>query len=249
MKVKISACLVCFLAACGGGGPQGIQFSETAGEAGYVQLNVSNAVGSISQFRIQIEGDDFETIRETLSASAAGVQIQGIPQGEGRTIRLWALNAAGQTLREGIADNVAIRGGQTQSLDISLEAVPVVLNLSDGGQQSNRRLYFEILTDPNHRVGVAGHRDVASGEAEKTSGRDGLLRFYPGVLSAGEHVFEIVDYNTGKTTSLKLNLWEGLNIEAAPLVAAGLTNASRLGQTLVGENYFPNIVEALWNTR
>ncbi|MBI4224543.1 MAG: hypothetical protein HY609_06370, partial [Deltaproteobacteria bacterium] len=208
-----------------------------------------DAVGAISQFRIQIEGDDFETITQTLSAGAAGAEIRGIPGGEGRTIRIWALNAAGQTLREGILENVAIHGGQIQSLDISLQAVPVVLNLTDGDHQSNRRLYFHVLTDPAHSIGIEGYRDVSSGESEKRAGGDGLVRFYPGVLPAGSYAFRIVDFDSGKLTPLNITLWEGEGVEAAPLVAASLGDASRLGQALVGEETFPNIVEVLWNAR
>ncbi|MBI4125337.1 MAG: hypothetical protein HY466_05355 [Deltaproteobacteria bacterium] len=249
MRIQILTFGLLWLSACGGGGLQEIQFSETPGQAGYVQLNVSDAVGAISQFRIQIEGDDFETITQTLSADAAGTEIRGIPAGEGRTIRIWALNEAGQTLREGILENVAIRGGQVQSFDISLAAVPFVLNLADGAYQSNRRLYFEILTDPNHRIGVEGYRDIAGGEEEKKAGSDGLVRFYPGSLPAGPRVFQIIDLDTDKKISLNLNLWEGQDVGPASFVAAGLGDASRLGQALVGEETFSNIVEVLWNAR
>lgn len=226
MRVKTLTGLFLFLAACGSGeGLQEIQFAKTSGEAGYVHLNIANAVGSIAQFRIQIEGDNFATITQTLSSDAAGVEIKGIPHGTGRIVRIWALNAAGQILREGILENIAITGGQIQNLDVSLEAVPLVFNLTDGGYQSNRRLAFYVLTDPNHRIGIEGHPDVATGSYEKAAGPDGRVRFYPGILPAGEHVFQIIDHDSGKKRSLHLHLWEGQDIGPAPFMATGLVEA------------------------
>lgn len=250
---------VWFLASCGGEveSPQGITFSESQGNLGYVHLNVSNAVGAINQYRLKISGEGLSPIEQTFSSQAAGVVMNGIPAGANRTIQIQALNVQGQVLREGIVENIFIEAGKQQTLEISLQAVPLLLNLKEGTALSNQRLYFRILTDPNHRVGVEGLSDVVTGEGEVAAKENGELRFYPGVLAAGDHTFHIFDKDSGKSVALSLHLWEGQDVFAAPLVSASTTFPSRLGQALATESFaenfcgelFPNIAEALWRTK
>lgn len=248
--------IIILLCSCGGEveGPQGITFSESQGALGYIHLNISNAVGAIHQYRMKISGEGLDPIEQTFSPQAAGVVIQGIPAGAKRIIQIQALNAQGVLLREGGLENIFIEAGKQQELEISLQAVPVLLNLKAGSTLSNQRLYFRILTDPNHRVGVEGLSDVRSGALEVVAKENGELRFYPGVLAAGDHTFNIFDKDSGRSTTLSLHLWEGQDVFAAPLFTTSSTAKARLGQPLVAESYagnfggelFPNIAEVLW---
>ncbi|MDO8526523.1 MAG: hypothetical protein Q7T03_02420 [Deltaproteobacteria bacterium] len=271
MKIKncwaFDVWILGLLAGCGSSSdlPTGVSFSETTGETGYVQLNVSNSRNvtasknaTIDQYRITIRGDGLEPIENTVTANADGALIQGVPVFKSATVTVAALNADKKILREGIAENVSVAAGQTAAVSVVLDSVPVLLNLSDGDHTSNQRLWFHLLTDPGHFVAVEEDRplkDVSTSLSQIVSGEQGESRFYPGSLLPGEHHFILRDNNTGKTSAITLHLWDGAKIKGAPLFAASSVqlNASaiiskRLGQSITGE-VFPKIVEALWNTR
>lgn len=246
------------LISCGGTSqPKGITFSEAEGDVGYIHLALSNTEGAITAYRLRMSGEAMETVEQTISAEAAGVEIQGIPAGPHRTIQVQALNEEGKVLREGLLEDVTIKAGETEVLSLVLQAVPLVLNFKEGDYASNQRLSFSVLTDPTHRVVVEGFNDVQTGSDEILANSEGRLRFYPGILPAGDHTFKIFDQDSGKATTLTLHLWEGQDVFAAPLVSASNNLSGRFGQTMAFESYsenlghelFPNIVEALWKIR
>lgn len=213
-------------AGCGGLGvqsPQEIRFEESNGDVGYLQLNLSNTTGAITHYHIKIEGEGFEPKEEILSKEAGGVAIEGIPAGSNRRIQVLALNKKGQTLREGILEGVAITPGEIASLNIILQAVPVVLNFGEGDYQSNRRLFFSVLTDPGDRIALretAAYTDILSGRETVEADSKGLVRFYPGILPAGLHTFEVIDFDSSKSSHISVRLWDGGAIGPAPLWAA-----------------------------
>ncbi len=209
--------------------PEEIRFQESEGNVGYLQLNLSNTSGAITHYKIRIEGEGFETKEETLSKEAGGVAIQGIPAGKNRQIEVSALNNKGQTLREGILENVEIIAGLGLTLNIPLQAVPLVLNFQDGAYESNRRVFFSVLTDPGHRVGLRGEKnyaDILSGSEAVFANGQGLARFYPGLLPAGQQAFEVIDFDSGKSSRISLRLWDGQAIAPAPLWAASATDTT-----------------------
>ena len=254
-KIKNYLLLTFLLFGCGGSGDNGkdpISFSETSGTVGYVQLNISNSespnlseVGTIKNYKVKIEGNGFAPIEQTISKEAAGVLIQGVPQGSNRRVEISALNQKGQVLREGAVENFTIAGGEQKALDVKLEPVPVLLNLNDGDYQSNRRLYFHVLTDPEHRLMFK--------DAVVESDKEGFAKIYPGVLPSGDCPIEIIDQDSGKSSKILIHLWEGQDIYGAPLWAASQIS-KRMGQSLVRESQkgvvegelFANIKEALW---
>jgi len=230
--------LFLFLISCGGGGgPTEISFSENAGDVGYIQLNVSGSesviaseVAQIEQYKIVFSGDDFETKEQLLTSDAAGVTIQGIPIGTGRRVEIFALNSKEQVVRKGVLENIDISGGPNR-FDITLQSIPVVLNVADGDFLSNRRLSFKVFSDPGHAVAVETEQplsDILTSLNYAPTNEEGLARFYPGVLAPGAHTFTIQDLETGFTTTLSLTLWDGSQILGAPLFAASNTR-TRVG--------------------
>lgn len=199
------------LMSCGNGTEEAVSFSETEGEPGYVHLNITNAkdlspseVGTITSYKIRLEGDDFAPIEQIISNDASGVVIQGIPIGTNRHISVWALNRDGQILREGLLNNVTISTGKIE-LSIPLLSVPMVLNLEEGSAVSNQDLFFDLLTDPGHYLTVKTTMPLG----EVVADPQGFASFYPDILPAGYYQFTIVDEDSGKSRLLSLRLYEG----------------------------------------
>lgn len=220
------------LLGCGSGGndPDSILFSETAG-GGDIHLTVSGSENPsfskqlrIVGYRIFLEGEGFETVEQTATPDAAGVMIRGIPSRFKLGIRVQALNAAGEPVREGNAEGITIEGGETRDVAVVLQTVPTVLNIADNHPASNHRLYFQIFTDPGHAVVVSEEgplTDVLTSLAQIPADEKGLARFYPGILPPGTHHFTIQDVTTGRSSRRTLHLWDGGKIKGAPFVAAG----------------------------
>lgn len=267
--------LVVFLGGIGCGGslqePKEVLFSEADGNAGYLHLNVANAenqliseLGSIEKYKIILEGEGMERKEKSLSKTTANLVIQGIPPGENRRIIVQALNRKDQVLREGEVEGLSVARGKVTRADIVLEAVPVVLNLSDGEYLSNLRLYFSLFSDAKHPLKVEQEgilQDVRTGLSELTTSASGLVRFYPPRMEAGSYSFLIRDLVTDKTTALTLHLWDGNGVAVAPLFTGSGVEApvgeaipKRFGEAFskessgsrVPNNFFPNIVRTLW---
>lgn len=214
MKKSFGFCILIFgfgLAGCGSEtSPEPISFSETPGDVGYIQLSLSNAsnpnvseIGTLTHYKVRLEGKGFEPIEQTVSAEAKGALIQGIPVGKNRNIYVQALNNREQILREGLLENIAIQKGKT-NLEIALQSVPVVLNLESNRSVSNQGLHFDILTDPGHHLLVQGAL-----QKEMTADEQGLARFSPDPLPAGYYQFTILDQDSNKSNVLSLRLFEG----------------------------------------
>lgn len=251
-----------------------ISFSESKGDVGYIHLSISNSQSpsqlkkaTIAKYQIILEGEGLTTKEQFFSAQANGAVIEGIPVGSHRHIRVFALNEEGKILREGEVENLEIEGGKTLDIAIILQAIPVFLNVSDGDYLSNQRLRFELLTDPGHPIVVETDRaltDRVTSLSQIPANEKGELKFYPGFFLAGEHHFTARDAETGKTSSIHLNLWDGSQRKAAPLLASSGVEGGkptvisrRVGQPLgreslsstTGGEFFPNVAEALWNAR
>lgn len=239
-----SIVLLCLLGCGSGDNPsQPITFSESPGSAGYLHLSLSNTesphrseVGTITQYKMRVEGDGFEPIEETISKEASGVLIQNIPQGTDRRIQVQALNRYGQLLREGSIENVVVESGVQKNLEVKMESVPVLLNLHEGKYLSNQRFYFHVLTDPNHRVAVSGESalsDIVSGRDFIDVSADGSGKFCPGVLNGGDYVFEVIDQDSKKSSKISLHLWDGSGVKGAPLFSASAQD-KKLGDVFEG---------------
>lgn len=232
MKKKLLILLLLF--SCGGNEtppPGEIVFQETTGDVGYIHLNLSNTqninvseLGTITQYKIKIEGEGFESKETVLSKESKGATLSGIPVGKNRCIEVQALNHAGQILREGLVEGVTIESGKSLNLDMALEAVPLVINRREGDFLSNARLFFHVLTDPKHRVEIHGgsiFRDLLSGNERIESNDRGLAKFFTGVVPPGDQAFKIVDVDSGKSSRIKLRFWDGQDVRPAPLWAGG----------------------------
>jgi len=227
---------------CGSGGnePSSISFSETK-EGGAIQLtvfdsknpNLSKTV-QVSKYKVVLDGEGLTPLEQTFSQDAGGVVIAGIPVGQNRRIQVSALNEQGKILREGVADHIFVEGGKITDVPVSLQAIPVVLNVSDNDHLSNRRLYFQIFSDPKHNVAVSEGNplpDILTSLNQLPTDEQGIAKLYPGSLAPGEHHFVIQDMTTGKSSSLTLNLWDGNKIKGAPLFSASKTT-TKLGGSL-----------------
>lgn len=234
-----------------------IAFSESLGSAGYIHLNISTALspalaqkGTIEKYKIILESDGEAPLEQIVSPQAKGFSLTGLLPDKKYSLRVYALNGDDKILREGFLSDLRLALGEGLRLDIILQALPVALNLSDGDQISNKRLYFHLLSDPGDRLVVEENGplpDIVSQKDILIIPESGIAKFFPGRLSAGDHHFQIQNLDNGKSTELNIFLWEGDGIHGAPLVPAS-NQQIRVGQSLAGrEVVFPNISEALWN--
>lgn len=268
-KLGITSCVLGLIfSGCGGESSSlpGISFSQNKGEAGYLQLNITDAKGKslgqkteIETYKAVVEGEGLQSKEEILPVGLSGVVIDGIPAGKNRKISIQALNIFGEVVREGIAEGVSIEKGKRIALDIALQSVPLSLNLKAEDFLSNQRLYFHLFSDPGHVLSVRKEdllQDVVGGKAFVVANSKGEAKFYPGPLPAGDYHFTLIDQTNRRARTVTIHLWDGTKVKAAPFFTAS-TSASRLGQGIArrshfngnGGEFFPNVREALWNAR
>lgn len=267
MKRSIIILFGFLIPACGSnmGPPSGkISLSENLGEAGYIHLNISGSLspvlaqkGTIEKYKIILEGDGEAPLEQILSSLAKGFSLIGLLPDKKYSLRVYALNGDDKILREGFLNDVRLALGESLDLNIVLEALPVVLNHSDGDQVSNKRLFFYLFSDPGSRLVVEENgplSDIISQKDILILAESGIAKFFPGRISAGDHHFRIRNLDNAKSTELNIFLWEGDGMHGAPLISASDPQNS-VGQTLAASRVlngfrgvvFPNIAEALWN--
>ena len=125
------------------------------------------------------------------------------------------------------------------SLNLKLEAVPLVLNLREGQPLSNARLFFRLYADPEQELQIEQNGKVIGRSITDERGIAAL--YYPG-LSAGEYPFTIRNLANDLTSTLNLKVWEGNFVSAAPLGAAS-GGAGAFGQPFLS---ISKTSEVLW---
>lgn len=268
MKKVFLIFIFCWGASCGSTqNPEdfSLSFSEAEGQTGYVQLNINNGLASklseaatITEYKIILEPMDGGTPEEKhLTSQAKGVLIEGLDPKKTYRFRVQALNNRGQILREGIVEGVLALKGKIRNVEAVLKPIPVVLNYLDGEIVSNERLFFHILSDPNHKIAIEAP-DLLTDQFSKTqeivTAPNGFGKFYPDIFPLGPAVFTVRDLDAGTVYHLTLHLWDGEGIQAAPFFSAGSPVPARLGQVFIQESadaarggeFFPNIARVLW---
>lgn len=268
MKKVFLIFIFCWEAGCGSTqNPEdfSLSFSEAEGKAGYVQLNISSGLASklseaatIVEYKIILEPMDGGAPEERhLTSQAKGVLIEGLDPKKTYRVRVQALNSRGQILREGIVEGVLAPTGEIKNVEAILKPIPVVLNYLEGEFVSNERLFFHILSDPNHKIAIEAPdllTDQFSDAQEIVTASNGFGKFYPNIFPPGPAVFTVRDLDAGTTYRLTLHLWDGEGIQAAPIFSAVSRAPARFGQVFIRESaeaskggeFFPNIARVLW---
>ncbi len=267
---------------CGGSsqsGPGGAADSLAVGPVGWVKVLVAdtsvplNELSIVQSYRVRIEGADFSTIEKEFPVGAGDVVMDGIPRGKNRTITVTATNKRGDLVRQAVATPVTIEGGKTVPVEMTLEGVPLLLNLSDGKSVFQGRLLFQVLVNEEAPVEIRDEfldaatpeenvlPDLATGATEKWPAENGVAQLYPGSLKVGKHHFTIENTQNHQVTTVDLLVLDGTGRRGATFFSGGglqeeggLILPSRVGQTFArpttaGEYHgelWANILEALW---
>lgn len=253
-RIVVAAVLGLNLVGCGEGGPiVSLQHGCPGGECGKVKLSVSGSKsfnpaidhGRIEAYRISIEGPGIEgKLIAVFPGDAEEGLIEGVPAGEGRAVRVNAINPNAVSIREGEAEDVTIGGGAVAEVDITMESVPIFTNIADGSIVENTRLIFRVFSDPSQAIVV---EDMSASKAEllvnaptasegvSFDADTGLGTLAPTVLPPGKHTFTVRNAVTGRSSSASVRLLDGSMRKAASLVStsdvalSGIMSRMRVG--------------------
>lgn len=194
--------------------------------------------GRVVSYRVIVEGEGIDVpIAAEFPGDAEEGVIEGVPAGEGRTVRVEAINGNGARIREGEAFGVRVGGGMNQ-VEVVLEAVPIFTNLAQGNAVENTRLVFKVFSDPANPViveegsggGVTALIDAATNVAELYLDQStGTGRLAPVLMEPGERTFSVRDAVTGRSNSVGVRVVDGTAARPAPLVSLGIAEGDYFG--------------------
>ena len=187
--------------------------------------------GRIVNYRITVTGSDIDTpIVAEFDGAATWGQVDGIPVGEGREVIVEAINTNGLTIRQGEEANIQIKGGKVNDAEVTLQSVPIFTNIADGNSLDNTRLIFKVFSEPNNSVMV----EEITGSSQETlidastsvpeinlDISTGLGRMAPALQQPGQRTYRIRNMNTGRSSTITVNLNDGTKRHGAPLFSAG----------------------------
>jgi hypothetical protein len=249
LKRVILIFVVMGVAGCGGGTRVELAGSANCDEdsCGTLKLMVKGAQPSsltsthaqLKTFRVAVSGPGIEgELVGEFSADAAEGLIEGVPAGDDRQVEVSAININSQTIREGEAEDISVKGGATSDVDVTLEAVPIFVNLKDGSTVENTRLVFHVFSDSQGQA-VIEDETAAGSEvlvSASTSLPDvsfdvstGLGRFAPALIQPDDHKFTVRDASTGRSSAVSIYLLDGSKRKPAPLFSG-----SEVGSTASG---------------
>lgn len=218
----------------GGGGGSSLSPSAPGGGSGRIALVVSgaksfnpnSAPGHITQYAITVSGDGFSPLTSVVNGDATDATIEGIPAGEHRAVRIMAMNANGQSIREGDAQDVTVPSDTVAEVPIAMQAVPVITNVADGAYVTNTRLRFDIFSDPATVVEMSSNSgttsvpltDVVENRSTvATDASTGLASFVPPKLSPGDYTLTVRDTKTNRKSDVAIVVTDGTREKGAPL--------------------------------
>lgn len=184
--------------------------------------------GSVDKYRVVIRGDRMDDIAAEFDGGAQEGVIDGIPVGDDREITVEAINPNGLAIRAGEALGVKINSG-FNDVPVRLESVPVFANIADGATIENTRLIFRVFSDPAHAIVVDGANDSESFSIVDAATNlneihadesTWLASISPKIMPKGEHVFEVRDLSSDRSSSIRVRLIDGERARPAPLVSA-----------------------------
>lgn len=224
--------------------------SQTSGSAKLVIHNSTSAstekFSVIKKYVVTISGKGIESpiVKEFSGTEENGV-VEGIPSGDARKVEVVAVNSESKPIRRGVTEDVTVDPGPPSSIDVSMSAVPIFVNLKDGNVVPIKRLRFELFSDPEDTLSIEEETngsknvlaDISSNAAEVTADvTTGLAKFVPNNIDAGEHIFSVVSKRSGYSSSVKVRLLDIGDLRAAPLYNGGAVDVhgNYLGVSRIG---------------
>lgn len=256
MKIKniILACAVTgFLAACSGSGGgvaeiHGKNLNLTVSGSRSFNPNVTS--GQISYYQMTLTAADLSTpFVSKFDGSAESAQMLGVPIGTDRTILIEAINPNGLVIRRGQKEGVSIVGGQSTTVDIVMNSVPIFTNISDNSKVARNRIQFDIFGEPNSQLKVSevttdsetALADVSTDSTwVDTTNTEGAFSLSPAAFSYGLHTFKVCDEETDESSQVEMMLYQP-DIRPGIMINSG-GRVSQQGDEMVlvlaGQPYF-----------
>jgi hypothetical protein len=234
-----------------GGGSGDIPADKRSGGAGSIKAIVTGSKtfnpnishGFIKQYKVTITADDIETpVEAVFEGTAESGVIEGVPEGENRTIKVEAVNANGANVREGETEGLKVASDDVTEAEVRMESVPVFANLVDGNTIANTRFKAVIFSEPGDAVSIEDEYDgttlplldVATTSTDiQPDANTGLANISPPLLPAGEHTFTVKNARTGRLSQVKVRLFDGTKLKAAPLFSASSNAPVRFGMAVM----------------
>jgi len=224
-----------FLASCGGYG-QAIENEATGSVkalvAGSKSFDPNTRHGKIEKYRVVITGDGIAEPIEAIFDGAAGEGVvDGVPSGENRAVAVEAVNANNAIIRAGEASGVAISSGGLTLVRVDMESVPIFANLSDGNSVPNTFFFARIFSEPGSKVVVEDENmgstaalfNLADGALELLPDASTFLAVLkPALLAPGPHRLTVRNSDTGRSSTVLIDITDGTILKAAPLFGGGL---------------------------
>lgn len=237
MTFRKHICLLGLIIVAGCASPQSVAVSDCrGGDCGSLMLVVHNAksvqgdapYSRVEKFVVTVSGNGIEEplVAEFPGDAAEGI-IEGVPAGEDRAVEVEAINEDDWTLRAGEEEGVKINGGSTSDVDITLEAVPVFINLAPESVVENTRLIFNVYSEESHPVVIEdlfnAQSDLVINPSTSVPELDldqvtGLGLLAPRVRPVGHHEFTVRNTTNGRSNTAKVRILDGTMRRAAPFV-------------------------------
>ena len=210
-----------------------------SGSLGSTTLIIKGTSGEINHYVVTISGEDIVSpIEKEIGADATNATIDGIPVGEQRSVTVAAYNGDGKKVREGEVGDIVIRPALITDVAITLDTVPIFVNLEDGRVIPADRLVFHLLSDPEDQLMI--ENETAAGPSPLVNASTGLTkikldtssgsaRWIPNQLALGEHRLTLRSLVTGRSSTANIRVVEPTSNRPAPLFSAG-TLAERADQ-------------------
>jgi len=184
----------------------------------------------IQTYRVSVAGPGIEgELVSEFSGDATEGVIEGVPAGGDRIVTVQALNDNRVRVREGEAEGVSIDGGATADVEVTLESVPLFINLAEGAIVENTRLVFHIFSESPDPVVVEDAADTAPKTLLDASTNipevaldvaTGVGRLAPLQLPPGVHTFTVRNSITNRANTVQVTLLDGSLRTPAPFIAA-----------------------------
>ncbi len=207
-------------------------------------LNIENALApaglvaeelplrqQVKKFRVYVTGSGISVpILLEATPDGAGISLKDIPEGDQRTLLVEALNNENMVVRRKEIKNITIDKQKLEPITVSLNTVPIFLNLRNGNRVIVTRLMMQGSGEPNHQIEVQDAsfnqslvlKDNQTGlEFAEAKLSLGQFNFLPPELALGRHTFILRDLTNGESSQVTVRLAPPGSLPGTGIVSFG----------------------------
>ncbi|GEM_PF-2123831 len=247
VHVAVLLLLALAITHCGGGASTSSSISSTAANAdvasdsGALLLVVKQLAAStdpllqVATYRVHIDGPGMEPVEQEFAGDTHNAVIENVAVGADRHVEVTALNSATQAVRIGDQSAVTVSAGDVTNVTLTLDTIPIFVNLHDGDVVPNTRLRPEIVAAPATHVKIQSEQSGQSTplvdaslnvEAPLTDATTGHLQLQPRLLAPGAYDLRVADANSGRASQVHVTVIDGAHARGANFVSGGAQRAT-----------------------